>query len=55
MNDPVCGKQVDQKTKFRVVFKKNEYIFCSMVCESEFKRSPEKYLTKPANQKSGGA
>jgi YHS domain-containing protein len=49
VNDPVCGKQVDQKTKFRVVFKKNEYRFCSMICETEFKRSPEKYLRKPLN------
>ncbi|MEM0121671.1 MAG: YHS domain-containing protein [Thermoprotei archaeon] len=44
MDDPVCGKKVDPKTGFRVVFKKNEYRFCSMLCEAEFKRNPEKYI-----------
>ncbi len=43
MKDPVCGKPVDDHAKFRVVFRKTEYRFCSMTCESLFKRDPEKY------------
>lgn len=43
MKDPVCGKEVGEQTPFKVVFKKIEYRFCSMSCETQFKRDPERY------------
>ncbi|PSN83936.1 hypothetical protein B9Q11_02510 [Candidatus Marsarchaeota G2 archaeon ECH_B_SAG-F08] len=43
--DPVCGRQVTHE-KFRVTYKRVEYFFCSMQCESTFKREPDRFAKK---------
>jgi len=42
--DPVCGMEVDNKSKFKTLYKGKVYYFCSENCLNLFKKDPEKYL-----------
>jgi YHS domain-containing protein len=46
LKDPVCGMNVNEKSKFKVVYKNETYYFCSLICKEEFEKNPEKYLKK---------
>ncbi|MGQ9565839.1 MAG: YHS domain-containing protein [Candidatus Bathyarchaeales archaeon] len=42
--DPVCGMAVDEKTvTYKTVYDNNVYYFCSIACQLEFLKHPEKY------------
>jgi len=43
--DPVCGMNVDEKTaKYKSLHAYNVYYFCSINCQTEFNKNPEKYM-----------
>jgi YHS domain-containing protein len=42
--DPVCGMEVDTRTRFKTMYKGKIYYFCCEDCKTEFERDPEKYL-----------
>jgi len=43
--DPVCGMNVDEKTATHKTIHDNKvYYFCSATCQTEFNKSPAKYL-----------
>ena len=42
--DPVCGMNVDEKTKLTVTHSKVKYYFCSTSCQQAFKTNPLQYL-----------
>jgi YHS domain-containing protein len=44
MIDPVCGMKVDEKSKYKFMYKGKMYYFCSSICLKEFQNNPEKYL-----------
>jgi len=45
VKDPVCGMKVDEKTaEYKSIHESNLYYFCSVLCQSEFNKNPEKYL-----------
>jgi len=44
VKDPVCGMDVDEKTAtYKTVYENKVYYFCSVTCQSEFNKHPEKY------------
>ncbi len=43
VRDPICGMQVNGKTKYRLEFKGKTYRFCSKACMSEFQDDPRSY------------
>jgi len=45
-NDPVCGMEVNENSKFHYTFNNNEYFFCSEHCLHKFESSPNDYLHK---------
>ncbi len=45
--DPVCGMEVDPEKAFsKTDYEGNIFYFCSESCELEFKKNPQKYLSK---------
>ena len=47
IKDPICGMMVDEKTvRFKTTYKNKTYYFCSAVCLENFKKNPEKYVSK---------
>jgi len=45
VKDPVCGREVDEKTaSFKSIHANNLYYFCSTACQTQFNKNPEKYL-----------
>lgn len=45
VKDPVCNMQVDEeKAEYKVEFRRKTYYFCSLTCESAFRKNPEKYI-----------
>lgn len=52
--DPVCGMSVDKnKTQFSSKVNEEVYYFCSENCQQQFNAAPQKYVTKPMQEKSG--
>jgi len=46
MRDPVCGQRVNRnKTHIMLKYEGHEYPLCCPKCQSEFEKTPEKYLT----------
>ncbi len=44
--DPVCGKRVNRnKAHIVIEYKGGEYLLCCPLCQAEFERNPEKYLS----------
>ncbi len=55
--DPVCGKEVDQRTaKSKVNHQGQEFLFCSDSCRQKFDLNPERYAQRqaPQQQQHGG-
>lgn len=51
--DPVCGMEVDNKSKYKTLYKGKVYYFCSEICLNSFRNDPEKYLREgPKGMKS---
>jgi len=42
--DPVCGMDVEEKTRYQYTFKGKTYYFCSQHCQELFKKDPETIL-----------
>jgi len=43
--DSVCGQQVNRnKAHIIIMYKNREYPLCCPKCQSEFEKTPEKYL-----------
>lgn len=47
--DPVCGKQVDEKNWVstggnKALHEGEAYYFCGLVCKQKFLRNPDRYL-----------
>ena len=42
--DPVCGMEVDKKTKYRAEYNGKTYYFCSQACMSTFQKDPGRYV-----------
>jgi len=43
--DPVCGQRVNRnKAHIIIMYKNREYPLCCPKCQSEFEKTPEKYL-----------
>ncbi len=40
MKDPICGMEVDEKSKFRSSYKNKTYVFCSANCKQNFDKDP---------------
>ena len=59
--DPVCGRQVDEKTATaKINYKGREYQFCSQDCKRQFDQHPESYVhpqkrSDPLQTESGAA
>ena len=59
--DPVCGRQVDEKTATaKINYKGREYQFCSQDCKRQFDQRPESYVqpqkrSDPLQTESGAA
>ena len=52
--DPVCGMSLDKnKTQFSSKVNEEVYFFCSENCQQQFNATPQKYTTKPMQDKSG--
>ncbi len=43
MKDPICGMEVDEKSKLRSSYKGKIYIFCSASCKQIFDKRPESH------------
>jgi len=49
--DPVCEMEVDEKTaKYKSIEASNVYYFCSLSCQTEFGKDPEKYTRKETRE-----
>ena len=47
VTDPVCGMKIEpEMAHSRLEYEGVTLYFCSSNCEEEFKRNPEKYLSK---------
>jgi len=45
MRDPVCGQRVNRnKTHIVLEYEGREYPLCCPKCQSEFEKTPEKYI-----------
>jgi len=45
MRDPVCGQRVNlNKTHIVLEYEGREYPLCCPKCQSEFEKTPEKYI-----------
>lgn len=45
MWDPVCGKRVNRtKAHILIVYKSRKFLLCCPKCQSEFEKTPEKYI-----------
>ncbi len=42
--DVVCGMDVDENSKFKSNYNKQNYYFCSESCKKEFDSKPKKYV-----------
>jgi len=43
--DPVCGLRVNRnKAHIVITYKGREYLLCCPKCQSEFEKTPERYL-----------
>ena len=42
--DPVCGMEVDEKTKFKSWHMQKTYYFCDRPCKVAFDKNPMKYV-----------
>jgi len=43
--DPVCGKRLNRnKAHIVIEYKRQDYLLCCPVCQSEFEKDPERYL-----------
>lgn len=49
--DPVCGRKMN-RNKAYVIVKHNgdEYLLCCPLCQSEFERNTEKYVSQSPNR-----
>jgi YHS domain-containing protein len=43
---PVTGEAIQEKSKAQYTYKGKVYDFCCPMCIDEFKKDPEKYITK---------
>ncbi len=44
--DPVCGMEVDEKSKFKSEYMGKTYYFCSQLDKASFDKNPIKYASK---------
>jgi len=42
--DLVCGMELSQKIKYKLLYNKKFYYFCSKNCKEHFQNDPEKYI-----------
>ena len=42
--DPICGRQVDEKRAVKVVYEGKAVYFCSKECAEQFSQDPEGFL-----------
>ncbi|KAA3616818.1 MAG: YHS domain-containing protein [Calditrichaeota bacterium] len=43
--DPVCGKKINHnKAHIVITYKKTDYYLCCPKCQSEFEKTPEKFI-----------
>ncbi len=42
--DPVCGMEVEEKTRYQYTYKGKTHYFCSQHCQELFKKDPETIL-----------
>ncbi len=45
MNDPVCGMEISESSKFKSGYKGKTHYFCSTACKQNFDKNPEKYVS----------
>jgi YHS domain-containing protein len=43
MQDPICGMEIGEDTKFRSSYKGMKYYFCSEACKITFEKNPQAY------------
>ena len=44
--DPVCGKRVNRnKAHIVIEYRGRDYLLCCRLCQAEFERDPEKYVS----------
>ncbi len=43
MQDPICGMEIGEDTKFRSSYKGRKYYFCSEACKTTFEKNPQAY------------
>jgi YHS domain-containing protein len=48
LKDPVCGREVSDKSPYHVYYGNGTYYFCSAEDKEEFEKEPEKYTKEPA-------
>ncbi len=48
---PVTGEKIDEKTKVTYEYEGKIYNFCCSMCIEEFKKDPQKYIKKIAEEK----
>ncbi|MEM0150228.1 MAG: YHS domain-containing protein [Thermoplasmata archaeon] len=44
LRDPVCGMDVDEKSKYKSEYNGKTYYFCSESCKKQFDMEPAKYV-----------
>jgi len=44
--DPVCGKRINRnKAHISIEYNGEEYLLCCPMCQAEFEKDPDKYLS----------
>lgn len=51
--DPICGRRVDEGTRYSSVYKGVRYLFCSACCKELFDAVPDETVAARANDKAG--
>jgi YHS domain-containing protein len=52
--DPVCGMDVGEDTRFKLLYRGRIFYFCSRECMREFQRDPEGYIKSGPRGMPGG-
>lgn len=50
LKDPVCGMNVTEESKFRIIHNDREYFFCSDNCLKKFENAPKQYLSEEKHE-----
>lgn len=50
--DPVCGKKINANKAYVLIeYKGDMYYLCCPLCQSEFEKTPEKYIQRGKNRR----